>query len=400
MPSQHPRRRAIDLVTAGVAAALLSACSVSDAETTGLVAAPTTETASETTTPAAPPKLSVVDGATDVEPGAGVKVTSKSEMQTVTLTDAQGNEVDGEFNSDDTLWESTEDLKYGTEYTLKARVAGGKKAEATFTTAYAGAQTNVGIGPLDGSTVGVAQAITFSFGYPIKDTKAAEKAITVETANDTEGGFFWLSPQELRWRPKEFWEPGTEVTVKADLFGRNLGDNVWGSSDVEQSFTIGEYIEAVVDNKDKKMRVYNDGDLVREFPVSLGRDNQFDTPNGTYVVGDAHESLVMDSRTYGLGIGEGGYVTPVDYATQLSYSGIYVHSAPWAIDSLGKRNQSHGCVNATPEDARWFQNYVHRGDPVIIKNTGGQTLTPYDGLGYWNLDWETRSGGSKEPVYE
>ena len=126
MPSQHPRRRAIALFTAGVAAALLSACSVSDAETTGLTAAPTTETASENT-PAAPPKLSVADGATDVEPGAGVKVTSKSEMQTVTLTDAQGNEVDGEFNSDDTEWESAEDLKYGIKYTLKARVAGGKR---------------------------------------------------------------------------------------------------------------------------------------------------------------------------------------------------------------------------------------------------------------------------------
>lgn len=399
MPSQHPRQRVIALFTAVVAAALLSACSVSDAETTGLVAA-TTDAASDTTATAAPPKLSVTDGATDVEPGVGVKVTSKSEMQTVTLTDAQGNDVDGEFNSDETEWENTEDLNYGTQYTLTARVAGGKKTEATFTTAYAGAQTNVGIGPLADSTVGVAQAITFSFGYPIQDTKAAEQAITVETSNDTEGGFFWLSPQELRWRPKEFWEPGTEVTVKADLFGRNLGGNVWGATDMEHSFTIGEHIEAVVDNKDKKMRVYNDGELVREFPVSLGRDNQFDTPNGTYVVGDAHESLVMDSRSYGLGINEGGYVTPVDHATQLSYSGIYVHSAPWALDALGKRNQSHGCVNATPEDARWFQHYMHRGDPVIIKNTGGQTLTPYDGLGYWNLDWETRSGGSKEPMYE
>ena len=25
--------------------------------------------------------------------------------------------------------------------------------------------------------------------------------------------------------------------------------------------------------------------------------------------------------------------------------------------------------------------------------------TPYDGLGYWNLDWEQRSGGSGEQLY-
>ena len=129
----------------------------------------------------------------------------------------------------------------------------------------------------------------------------------------------------------------------------------------------------------------------------MGSDNSRDTPNGTFIVGDMHNSLVMDSRTYGLGLGQGGYVTPVSYATQLSYSGIYLHAAPWAMWALGNTNQSHGCINASMADAQWFQENVKRGDVVTVQNTYGGTLTPYDGLGYWNMDWEMRSGGTEDP---
>ena len=258
---------------------------------------------------------------------------------------------------------------------------------------------NAYLGPLDGSEVGVAQAVTIRFDNAIEDTKAMEERISVETSNDTEGAFFWLDPYEVRWRPKDYWEPGTEVTVKTDLYGHKLAEGVYGADDSEINFTIGNKVETVVDNYDKMLRVYENDELVREFPISLGTDGQFDTPNGTYVVGDEHTHLTMDSRTFGLGLDAGGYVTDVDYATQLSYSGIYVHSAPWALWAMGSQNQSHGCINASYEDAQWFQEVVKRGDPVVVKNTAGATLTPYDGLGYWNLEWDQRSGGDGEQLY-
>lgn len=344
-----------------------------------------------------PPRLSVRDGDTGVEPLKGAKVASASKLEEVTLTNEQGRAVDAEYNPEKTGWETTEPLGYGRTYTLEAKNADGTSSTATFTTLSPAEQTNVAIGPYDGATVGVAQAVTFRFGSAIADTKAAEDAITVETSNGTEGGFFWQSPYELLWRPKEFWEPGTDVTVHADIYGKDLGGGVWGAADAETSFTIGDKVEAVVDNRDKTLRVYRDGELVRSFPVSLGTDGKYDTPNGTYVIGDSHEHLVMDSRSYGLALNQGGYVTDVDWATQMSYSGIYVHSAPWAAWALGAQNQSHGCVNASPEDAKWFQQYVQRGDPVEVVGALGGTLPGYDGLGYWNYGWEERSGGSEDP---
>lgn len=344
-----------------------------------------------------PPRLSVEDGEVGVEPLEGAKVSSASKLKEVTLTNEQGRAVDAKYNPEKTEWETTEPLGYGRTYTLEARNEDGTSSTATFTTLSPAEQTNVAIGPFDGATVGVAQAVTFRFGSAITDTKAAEDAIAVETSNSTEGGFFWQSPYELIWRPKEFWEPGTAVTVRADIYGKDFGGGVWGAADAEGSFTIGDKVEAVVDNRDKTLRVYRDGELVRAFPVSLGTDRKYDTPNGTYVIGDSYEHLVMDSRSYGLALNQGGYVTDVDWATQMSYSGIYVHSAPWAAWALGAQNQSHGCVNASPEDAKWFQQYVQRGDPVEVVGALGGTLPGYDGLGYWNYGWEERSGGSEDP---
>ena len=51
----------------------------------------------------------------------------------------------------------------------------------------------------------------------------------------------------------------------------------------------------------------------------------------------------------------------------------------------------------TDEAAQWFQDQVKRGDPVIVRNTVGGTLSGWDGLGDWNIPWETwRKGNADE----
>lgn len=389
-------RRVVRGLALVVAAASLSSCTIGDlGRAQSVVDTPGTTQQSSPQ----PPEINVDNGETGVEPADPVKVTAVAGLDSVTMTNESGKEVEAEFNDDKSEWTTTEPLGYGRTYTVEARDTDGQRVVSSFTTLSPDATVHAYLGPLDGATVGVAQAVTIRFDTAIKDTKAVEDLIDVETSNGTDGAFFWLDPYEVRWRPKEYWEPGTEVSVKANIYGHEMGEGLYGAQDSETHFTIGDKVEAVVDNDDKMLRVYANDELVKEFPVSLGTDNVHDTPNGTYVVGDEHEKLTMDSRTYGLALDAGGYVTPVDYATQLSYSGIYVHSAPWAIGALGSYNQSHGCINASYDNAKWFQNYVKRGDPVVVKNTAGATLTPYDGLGYWNLDWEQRSGGSEEPLY-
>lgn len=343
-----------------------------------------------------PAVISVADGAEDVEPGDPVTVSAPDGLESVTMKNEEGREVEAEFNADKTEWTTAEPLGYGREYTVEAVTVHGERSQSVFTTVVPDGQISAYIGPLDGSEVGVAHAVNFYFDAAPADRRAMQDAITVETSNDTEGAFYWLEPDHLVWRPKDYWVPGTEVTVTADIYGKNFGDGMYGAEDAKSHFTVGDLVKAVVDDNTKTLTVYHGDEAVKSFPVSLGRDGEFATPNGLYVVGDRNESMTMDSTTYGLALENGGYRTPVNYATQMSWSGIYVHSAPWAIGALGSYNQSHGCVNAAPGDAQWFMEYVKQGDPVEVVNTSGGTLDGLDGLGYWNLDWETVKAGNAD----
>ncbi|KDE96962.1 hypothetical protein Y900_030490 [Mycolicibacterium aromaticivorans JS19b1 = JCM 16368] len=106
-------------------------------------------------------------------------------------------------------------------------------------------------------------------------------------------------------------------------------------------------------------------------------------------------TLVMDSSTYGVPVNSpDGYRTEVNWATQMSYSGIYVHSAPWSVGSQGRNNVSHGCLNVSPENAKWFYDTTKRGDVVEVINTVGPTLPGTDGLGDWNVPWDQWSAGN------
>ncbi|WP_303156660.1 Ig-like domain-containing protein [Corynebacterium sp.] len=340
--------------------------------------------------------ISVKNGAKNVDPSEPVTVKSSSKLKSVTMTNELGTVVEEELSKDGKSWSTAEVLGYNHTYTLDIVDSEGKNKTVTISTPQAAGVSEVALSPLPDSEVGVGQVIGVRFGNYVTDRKAAEKAITVKTTPEVDGAFYWINNQEVRWRPKEYWEPGTKVEVNVDLYGRNLGGGIYGGEDASTNFTIGERVVTIVDNATKTMKVYKSGGLLREIPVSLGTDGQWDTPNGRYVIGDEYESLVMDSSTFGLALDAGGYRTNVQYATQMSYSGIFVHAAPWSVGAQGVYNQSHGCVNVTTEAAQWFQSVVKRGDIVRVVNTGGETLSPFDGLGDWNMDWETWSKGNAD----
>ncbi|MDO5669044.1 MAG: Ig-like domain-containing protein [Corynebacterium sp.] len=355
------------------------------------------EAAAETTTSQAPAplKVSVKDGAEKVDPSVPVTVTSGTELVDVTMTNQYGNLVKSKLSADKKSWTSDEVLGYNRTYTIVAEDKAGKSTTTTFSTPSPAMVSNVSLAPLDGSEVGVAQTITIRFGTAIRDRQAAQDAVTITTSPKVEGAFYWLNNSELRWRPENFWKPGTKVTVEADIYGQALGGGTYGADNNKMSFTIGDDVRTVVDDATKTMTVYRGEEKLRTIPVSLGRDTErWATPNGTYIVGDQHSSMVMDSMTYGLAYDQGGYKTPVSYATQMSWSGIYVHGAPWSVGDQGRRNVSHGCINVTNEAAQWFMNTVKRGDPVEVKNTVGGTLSGYDGLGDWNIPWSTWKKGN------
>ena len=102
-------------------------------------------------------------------------------------------------------------------------------------------------------------------------------------------------------------------------------------------------------------------------PASMGRP-EFPTPVGSYTVLSKDRWVIMDSSSVGIPVDDpDGYRIPVDYAVRISSRGLYVHSAPWAVNAIGLENVSHGCISLSPADAEWYFNTVNIGDPLIVE---------------------------------
>ena len=364
--------------------------------TAGSAVSSSTVTSSSVAPPPPPPPPAAVtaspaDGAEGVDPLAPISVgVTAGTLESVALTNPDGVDIPGTIAADGLSWTASAELGYGRTYTISAtakNVAGvSNQTQTSFTTVVPNNKTAVRVYPSNGMTVGIAQPLSFFFDEPITDRDAALHAITVTTTPEQAGGFRWINDQEVRWRPAEFWQPHTTVVVAVDIYGRDLGEGVYGQQDVDVSFVIGRSMVADIDDNTKQMVVTQDGQVINTIPVSLG-SNRYPTYNGIHVVAENYEKKIMDSSTWGL-TGTGAYRTEVSWATRISSSGEFVHAAPWSVDSQGYENVSHGCVNVSTDAAKWFYDTFIPGDPVIIKNTVGPSLEVWDGYGDFQLPFD------------
>jgi lipoprotein-anchoring transpeptidase ErfK/SrfK len=53
------------------------------------------------------------------------------------------------------------------------------------------------------------------------------------------------------------------------------------------------------------------------------------------------------------------------------------------VADQGKRNVSHGCINISPANAKWFFDNFGSGDPIVVTNSVG-TQKP-DGANDWQI---------------
>jgi lipoprotein-anchoring transpeptidase ErfK/SrfK len=346
------------------------------------------------------PKLqaSVTDGAVGVAVDQPVTVTAgDGVLGAVSLVRPDGTPVAGQLSPDGLTWSTTEQLGYNKQYTLTVEALGlsGKaRQHMTFKTHSPQNLTSAYVLPGDGEVVGVGQPVAIRFDENIPNRLAAQRAIKIKTDPPVEGAFYWLNNQEVRWRPEKYWKPGTQVDVAVNTYGVDMGDGLFGQEDVKTHFTIGDEVIATADDDTKMVTVRRNGEVVKTMPTSMGK-NSTPTSNGVYIVGARFTHIIMDSSTYGVPVNSpNGYRTDVDWATQISYSGIFIHSAPWSVGAQGYTNTSHGCLNVSPSNAIWYYNNSKRGDVVEVINTVGGTLPGTDGLGDWNVPWEQWKAGN------
>lgn len=308
--------------------------------------------------------------------------------------------VRGRLSHDGSQWTARDRLEPGRRYRVFATAAdeeGRRTRPASFAFRTADLtldqQTFPSIAPLAGETVGVGMPVIVQFDVPVADRARIERHLSVDSSPHQAGTWSWLSNTEVHWRPRHFWKPGTRVTVNADVNSIGAGRGVFGQVSRSSSFSVGDAVISRIDVPRHQMRVFRNGSLLRVMPVTAGKAG-FTTRSGTKVIIEKVRHKVMDSSTIGIGPGDSEYYRlDVEYAMRVTYSGEFVHGAPWSEGSQGSDNVSHGCVGMSMTNAAWLFDLSKRGDVVQVTGTD-RSLEPGNGYTDWNIPFSQFREGS------
>ena len=379
----------VRLALAGAAALLLAACMPADAGTAG---------------GSAPPQSAAVisvrpDGAKDWRPDRRVQVAVVAgTLQDVTVTSADGRDVRGKVSRDGTRWTSKKPmLGFGTRYVVKVRAVDSEGlatvTRSTFRTEQPKSLVHSSILPGSGATVGVGMPVIVTFDAPVPNRAAAEQQLSVKSSPAQPGGWYWVSDTMVRYRPKTYWEAGTKVTVSSDLADVRLGDGVWGDDNDTVTFGVGDAMISTVDIGQHQLTVRRNGEVLRTIPITTGKTG-WDTRQGVKVIISKDREVVMDAATLEVPKNSPDYYRlNVEYAMRVTWSGEYLHAAPWSVADQGHANVSHGCTGMSTADAVWFYDNSTVGD-VVDYVDGVRSMEAWNGYTDWNLSWAQWKQGS------
>jgi lipoprotein-anchoring transpeptidase ErfK/SrfK len=255
-------------------------------------------------------------------------------------------------------------------------------------------QTYPSIAPLAGQTVGVGMPVIVKFDVPVTDHAAIEKNLHVTSRPAQKGSWHWLNDNEVHWRPAHFWKAGTTVTVNADINGVPAGHGIYGQLNRSATYHVGDAHIYKVNIRTDQLQVFDNGHLTRTIPVTTGMPG-FTTRSGTKVIIEKDRYHTMNSETIGIDPnGPNGYnIKNVEFAMRLTYSGEFLHAAPWSVASQGHENVSHGCTGMSTSNAGWLYDHSQIGD--VVQYTGSSKMMTLDnGYGDWNESFAQYAQGS------
>ena len=356
----------------------------------------------EETTPAVPP-LKIH---TNV-PRAGVHVdrqvelsASGGKLSSVKVTSPAGA-LAGKLSKDQKSWVASGRLEPGVTYKIHStgvRSDGQKVVkDQSFKTdnLTLDEQTYPSVAPLQGETVGVGMPVIVTFDIPVTDKASIEKHMSVTSSPRQPGAWHWMSDQEVHWRPKHYWQAGSSVDVDVDINSIPAGAGIYGQESRHVSFDIGDAHVYKVNMDTHQMRVFSNGSLLRTIPITTGEEPKFTTRSGTKVILEKFRRKRMNSETIGIDphSPDGYNIGNVEYAMRVTYSGEFVHAAPWAVADQGSANVSHGGTGMSTAHAGWLDTMSIRGDVVEYTGTD-RSMELTNGYGDWNLDFADWASGS------
>jgi lipoprotein-anchoring transpeptidase ErfK/SrfK len=389
------------LVAAMASVAMLSGCAGLQVHAgSGSTGAPS---GSASSGPKPAPKITVANPAPWNAP-LTVSVANGT-FTSVTVTDKQTTEpLAGTVDPSTGAWVSTSWPSSGSAYRVSAVVAqddATKKLAANVTVAAQpdSSKMKFGILPGTGAVVGVNAPIVIRFTHNVTNQAEVENALKVASSTPVVGAWHWIDAEELHFRPKAAWPAHTTVEVTAAFDGLKMSSGRWGTRNVTSRFTVGDAHQTIVDDKTHTFVVKVNGKVVYNWVTSLGKP-LFETRTGNYIVLEKDPLREMTSCMAQITCDKTNpqyYDLKVQWDTRLSWSGTFIHGAPW--DShLGLADVSHGCIHLTLDHAKTYFDLAQYGDIVNVVNT---TRTIDDlvargdpGASDWNTTWPEWLKGS------
>jgi lipoprotein-anchoring transpeptidase ErfK/SrfK len=383
-----PRRVAALAAVSAAGCLLITACSSGAPTSSGAAGQPSGKSSAAAVT-AASAALSItpLNGARAADPAKGVTVkASDGKIQSVTVT-AGHDAVSGSLNAAHTVWRSSWALQPSRSYTVHATAvnAAGKTVSSvsSFRTLTPTATNTAMIFEGYQQSYGVGIPIRLTFSSPVTNRAAVERSLEVTSSKPVTGAWYWDGDQTLYFRTMNYWPANTTVSFNGHLDGVEASPGVYFTADLTQTFDIGPSLIVVASTQTHYANVYYQGKLWGHWPISTGRPG-LDTVDGTYITLEKGNPVRMVGN---------GYNELVNYAVRFTYSGDYLHSAPWSVGEQGYTNVSHGCVNLSPLHAEMYYNLATPGDPVTI--TGSPAAGRWDdGFTVWFLSWQQLVKGS------
>ncbi|MFJ4469279.1 Ig-like domain-containing protein [Streptomyces sp. NPDC089424] len=361
--------------------------------------------------PRAPEEVIAVapdDGDKGVRPGRALSVQVSSgrleSVRVVRTQDAEEQTVPGRISADGRRWRPDDGrLALAARYAVDAVAVddeGHRSARHTTFSTYVPDQRFIAyVTPEHRSVVGTGMIVSLGFNREITDRAAVERAVRVTSEPPVEIRPHWFGRDRLDFRPEEYWEPGTEVTVDLRLRDVEGARGVYGLQYRTVTFTVGRSQVSLVDAEQHTMQVRRDGELLGTVPITAGAP-KYPTYNGKMVVTEMYEMTRMNGSTVGFG---GEYdIKDVPHAMRLTETGTFLHGNYWAsAATFGEANVSHGCVGlrdvkggSSDSPAGWFFDRSLVGDVVEVVNSDDKKVAADNGLGGWNMGWNEWKTGS------
>ncbi|HSN06145.1 MAG TPA: Ig-like domain-containing protein [Candidatus Angelobacter sp.] len=398
---RRPAPKIVLLVASVAASAMLSGCAGLEVHAgTGALAS----VAAPSSSPKPAPTLAVVSPAPwNVPLEVGV---SSGTLASVAVTDKSTQEaLPGTVDPTTGKWVSTVPPTPGAVYRIAAVSTDGTTTTnlagtVRITTQPASAKIHFGILPGTGAVVGVNAPIVIRFDHDVTRKQAVENALTIASTTPVVGAWHWISSSEIHFRPQNPWPTHIKVRVTLALTGVQVSATRYGSRTATSTFSIGDAHETIVNDATKTFTFKVNGKVLYTWPTSLGKP-QYVTRTGNYIVLEKDPLREMTSCAAKITCDKTSkdyYDLQVQYATRLSWSGTFIHAAPWSVAKQGLVDSSHGCIHLTIDRAKTFFGLAQYGDIVRVLNTG-RPITDLvqrgdPGASDWNTTWAAWLNGS------